>query len=105
MYVIIQLTKEREENNMIDNSEMFAELRNDLRNVIKEQTILMTDEELDIIIPIIQKFRAEKMAKAQIEQATQELEKKVHALVEYAGIAETKYILRKILREMPKESE
>ena len=63
MYVIIQLTKEREENNMIDNSEMFAELRNDLRNVIKEQTILMTDEELDIIIPIIQKFRAEKMAK------------------------------------------
>ena len=105
MYVIIQLTKEREENNMIDNSEMFAELRNDLRNVIKEQTILMTDEELDIIIPIIQKFRAEKMAKAQIEQATQELEKKVHALVEYAGIAETKYILRKILREMPKENE
>ena len=90
---------------MIDNSEMFAELRNDLRNVIKEQTILMTDEELDIIIPIIQKFRAEKMAKAQIEQATQELEKKVHALVEYAGIAETKYILRKILREMPKENE
>ena len=80
MYVIIQLTKEREENNMIDNSEMFAELRNDLRNVIKEQTILMTDEELDIIIPIIQKFRAEKMAKAQIEQATQELEKKVHKI-------------------------